>query len=228
MRSVKRTRPLLLDLYSCQGGAAVGYHRAGFDVVGVDIVRQSRYPFMFIQADALQFLEDLGETFDAIHASPPCQDWSTLKSLQGDHGTGWLLDATRTALVKLDKPWVIENVPGAKMHDPVVLCGSMFGLGATCRDGEYRQLRRHRQFESYGFDLTAPGRCSHDGQAVGVYGTGGGGQMTRGYKAHTEEAVEALGIDWMDKKGLSQSIPPAYTEYVGGQLIEALNLQRAA
>ncbi len=103
------------------------------------------------------------------------------------------------------------------MYDPLILCGSMFDLGTVCRDGVYRQLRRHRKFES-SERLTTPGSCAHMGQAVGVYGHGGGGQMTRGYKGNKRDSLAAMGIDWMDRKGVSQAIPPAYTEYIGAQL----------
>jgi DNA (cytosine-5)-methyltransferase 1 len=216
----------LIDLFCCQGGAGMGYSRAGFEVVGVDINPQPNYPFEFHQGDALEFLAEYGHEFDAVHASPPCHDHSTLRSLSGLDGSGHLLEATRYAVGISDLPYVIENVMGAPMFDPVILCGSMFNLGAECRDGKYRQLRRHRQFES-NFPIEQP-KCSHEGQAVGVYGNGGGGQMTRGYKALTQEARDALGIEWMSRPGLSQSIPPAYTEYVGQVLVEYITMKQAA
>lgn len=215
------TRPRLLDLFCCEGGAAKGYLDAGFDVVGVDITPTLNYPSVMAVADALQFFARNWADFDAVHASPPCQDHSTLKSMHDGHGTAWLLGATRGAFEASDLPWVIENVVGAEMPGSVILCGSMFGLGTDCSDGVYRQLRRHRQFET-SFPLTAPGPCAHVGQPVGVYGTGGGGQMTRGYKGKPEESKAAMGIDWMSRKGLSQAIPPAYSEWVGRQLMSHL------
>lgn len=214
-------RPKLLDAYSCQGGAGMGYHLAGFDVVGVDLEPQPRYPFEFHQGDALAFIRDHGHEFDAIHASPPCHDHSALKTRTGkDHGTGWLLDATIEALAALDKPHVVENVEGADMVTNVVLCGSMFGLGAHARDGRRRILKRHRRFLTTAYVLTPPDQCA--GHPVGgVYGNSGG-TSGRGYKFTTPEAAEAMGIDWMTGKGLSQAIPPAYTEFLGGGLLDQL------
>src|SRR6516225_5115116 len=124
------TRPRLLDLFCGAGGAAMGYHRAGFDVTGVDITDQPRYPFEFIQADAMTFALD---GFDAIHASPPCQDHSALSAAAGKHGTGWMLPATLARLAQAGVPWIVENVAGAGdvMAGSVVLCGTEFGLSAT-------------------------------------------------------------------------------------------------
>lgn len=218
-------RPRLLDLYCCQGGAAMGYARAGFDVTGVDIVPQPRYPFTFIQADALEYLAEHGSEYDAIHASPPCQDHSALKSFIKPHGTGWMLRATIDVLSTMDQPYVVENVDGADLDGfyRIVLCGSAFGLGAVCDDGIYRQLQRHRQFVT-NVAMMQPG-CSHAGPTIGVYGHGPQ-RGKRGFGGNAREAAEALGIDWMTRDGLSQSIPPTYTAYIGGQLIEAL--ERAA
>jgi DNA (cytosine-5)-methyltransferase 1 len=227
-------RPRLLDLYCGAGGAAMGYHRAGFEVVGVDIKPQPRYPFKFFQADALVVLDsilkgvfwfyDIGHV-DAIHASPPCPRYSMMTRVAGnpaDHPD--LVEPTRELLRATGLPYVIENVPGSPLEDPVRLCGSWVGLGATCRDGKYRQLRRHRLFEANFTILVQP--CCHDGEPVGVYGNGGGQQKTvwnggsnRGYMATKAEAEEALGIDWMIKAELSNAIPPAYTELIGHQLM---------
>ena len=212
------SRPRLLDLFCGAGGAAMGYHRAGFDVVGVDIKPQPHYPFEFHQADAMTFPLD---GFDVVHASPPCQDHSSLSSLHRKRGTGWMLAATIKRLAAV--PHVVENVGAADLPGELVLCGSEFGLGAICRDGVRRQLRRHRRFASNRF-LMGAGGCAHSGQPVGVYGNGGGGQMTRGYKAIRSEAAEALGIDWMSKLELSQAIPPAYCEFIGSQILDALGL----
>lgn len=202
-------RPLLLDLFCGAGGCSEGYRRAGFDVVGVDIDPQPRYPFDLVRADAMSFPLD---GFDAIHASPPCQDHSSLRSLAGDHGTGWMLLATIERLRASGLPWVVENVATAAVPEwpnVVQLCGSMFGLG----------VRRHRIFATSWFML-APG-CHHkrgDRQPVGVYGVGGGGSMTRGYKGTLTESREAMGIDWMNRAEISQAIPPAYTEWIGERL----------
>lgn len=173
-------RPLLLDLYCGAGGASVGYHRAGFDVVGVDHRPQPRYPFEFYQADALILMDDLLDgwptsgfasgymldEFAAIHASPPCQDHSPLRSVAGEHGTGWMLEATRARLRESGLPYVIENVEAAAMPGSLVLCGTEFGLAS----GD-RWLRRHRRFESNVFLLGAGGcQCSRPTPPTGVYG----------------------------------------------------------
>ena len=195
----------------------MGYHRAGFDVVvGVDNRPQPRYPFEFHQADAMTFPLD---GFDAIHASPPCQDHSPLSALVGEHGTGWLLSATRGRLYASGRPWVIENVDGADMPGALTLCGTEFGLYANSR-----YLRRHRQFEA-NFPLWGAGGCSCQRARIGgVYGNGGGGSMTRGFKFSKSEAATAMGIDWMTQAELSQAIPPAYTQFIGEQLLAHLKL----
>lgn len=204
------TRPRLLDLFCGAGGAAMGYHRAGFDVVGVDINYCLNYPFTYYVGDWEAFL-DAGWAFDAIHASPPCPAYSTLKSkTTKDHPR--LVEAVRERLIATGLPYVIENVPGAPLRNPIVLCGSSFGLGANGR-----QLRRHRLFETNFPVMALP--CNHHGQPIGVYGTGGGGQMTRGYKGTQEEYVEAMGIDWATRAEIAQAIPPAYTEHIGHYLL---------
>jgi DNA (cytosine-5)-methyltransferase 1 len=233
-------RPRLLDLFCGAGGAAMGYHRAGFDVVGVDNVPQPRYPFPFIQADALEVLADpgLAGVVDVIHASPPCQAYSVLRRANPGATYPDLIEPTRKRLVNLGLPWVIENVPGAPLHDPTILCGSMFDLGAHSGDGircpsQYRQLRRHRLFET-SFPVSSP-VCRHDGEALGVYGGGPVGRYTfengakrdrygrrGGYQGTVPEKTAAMDIDWMTGTELTQAIPPAYTEHIGRQLIEAL------
>lgn len=232
----------VLDLFSGAGGAAVGYHREGFGVVGVDIRPQPNYPYAFVQDDALATLRVLLDggsvivsahgryavtldDFDGIHASPTCQHASSLRHVTGvDYAN--LIPPTRELLVETGLPYVIENVVGAELIDPVRLCGSSFGLGVTCRDGVYRQLRRHRLFEC-SFPVPEP-PCSHAGQPIGVYGTGGGGQMTRGYKGFPEEYGPALGIDWATRREMAQAIPPAYTEHVGRALRAAIEQREAA
>jgi DNA (cytosine-5)-methyltransferase 1 len=206
------TRPRLLDLFCGAGGAAVGYHRAGFDVVGVDINPQPRYPFEFVQADAMTFPFD---GFDVIHASPPCQDHSSLVSLHGPHGTGWMLPGTRTRLSTQSAPWVIENVPGAPMRADYRLCGCMFGLPG---------LRRDRWFETswHGFELRPP--CYHPDQTITVAGHGADGRYYREGQSVPDVTTwrRAMGIDWMTQAELAQAIPPAYTEYIGTQLLDHL------
>ena len=226
------SRPLLLDLFCGAGGAAVGYHRAGFDVVGVDIVDQPRYPFTFVQGDALECLA-IGlpgvdpSKFDAIHASPPCQAYSTTASLHGNEYPR-LIDATRELLLATGLPFVIENVAGARadMREPITLCGSSFGLG----------VRRHRLFECHGFEVGLVPPCDHGSQPepVDVTGTGGPrpGQRLDGAGGNSRKprnlahAREAMGIDWMTRPELSEAIPPAYTAFIGAQLID--HLGRAA
>lgn len=214
-------KPRLLDLFCCQGGAGMGYHRAGFDVTGVDIDPQPRYPFAFVQADALAYLAEHGDEFDAIHASPPCQDHSTLSSLSGAHGTGWLLAATREALEGAGVPWVIENVPGAPMRADFKLCGCTFGLPG---------LRRERWFETswQGFALRPP--CVHLDATVTVTGHAGGSSTRDGKAGYgsTSDWRRAMGIDWMTGAGLAQAIPPAYTEFIGRQLLAAIGKERVA
>jgi len=209
------TRPRLLDLFCCQGGAGMGYHRAGFDVTGVDIDPQPRYPFEFVQADALEYLAEHGHRFDAVHASPPCHDHSALSSLSGTHGTGWLLEATRAALSNCSLPWVIENVPGAPMRTDYRLCGCMFGLPG---------LRRERWFETSwrAFELRSP--CLHVDDTVTVAGHAGGSSTRDGTAGYGDTATwrRAMGIGWMTRDGLAESIPPAYTEHIGTQLLAVL------
>lgn len=220
-------RPLLLDLFCGAGGAAVGYWRAGFDVIGVDNAPQPRYPFPFIQADALAYLaRTAAEGFAAVHASPPCQDHSTLTRFNRTHGTGHILGDTLAALAALGLPYVVENVATAVMSGPyrAMLCGSMFGATVDCRDGVTRTLRRHRMFVS-NFPLAQP-VCRHAGPVIGVYGTGGGGG--RGYKGSIVDRRAVMGIDWTTIAELAQAVPPVYTEYVGRQLLAGMTYLEAA
>lgn len=205
-------KPRLCDLFCGAGGAAVGYHRAGFDVVGVDINPQPNYPFEFHQADAMAFPLD---GFDAIHASPPCQDHSALKSLSASHGTGWMLAETLERLEASGIPYVVENVPGSEGSmggQWTMLCGSSFGL----------KVRRHRLFRASFVIMSLP--CDHrtQGQPIGVYGNGGGTKKGRGWKGTLSESREAMGIDWMNRREISQAIPPSYTEWIGRQLLDVV------
>jgi C-5 cytosine-specific DNA methylase len=214
-------RPRLLDLFCGAGGAAVGYHRAGFDVVGVDILPQPHYPFEFIQEDVTVFFRrDLDyDGFAAIHASPPCQRWSS-KTTNGD-GHPDLITPLRPLLKATGLPYVIENVEGAPLDNPIMLCGSSFGLG----------VERHRLFESNVPLMASP--CAHGQQPkryrlydhgrwylsriVHVFGTGGG--------KGREHWQEAMGIDWTnDTDELREAIPPAYTELVGHQLLQHIQV----
>lgn len=217
-------RPRLLDLFAGAGGAGEGYRRAGFDVVGIDIEAHHNYkPGWLIVMDAMAALRDTAmlSTFDVVHASPPCQGYSTMSAMPNAKEYPKLIAEVRELLEAWGGNYVIENVMGARaeMRDPIMLCGSMFGLSGLGRDGVRRQLRRHRLFES-NMPLLAP-QCHHEGEPVGVYGVGGGGPQTRGYKAHLEDAREAMGIDWMGYDDLREAIPPAFTQFVGAQLMPA-------
>ena len=213
------TRPVLLDLFCGAGGAAMGYHRAGFDVVGVDIKPQPRYPFRFVQADALAPPLELG-AFDAIHASPPCQAYIRSGMVARDGRHPELVQATRDLLAQTGLPWVIENVPGAPIRPDLVLCGSMFGLG----------VRRHRWFETSPPVPPWTLACDHSGPITGVYGHphGKGGAWRNGNKPMLSSTAEIwsreMGIDWMRPHELAQAIPPAYTEFIGRQLMEQIQV----
>ena len=210
------SRPRLLDLFCGAGGAAVGYHRAGFDVVGVDIVAQPRYPFEFIQADAMTF--DL-EGYDAIHASPVCHRWSKMRDCRPGlkEQAPDLLTPTRERLLPLSVPWVIENVPGAPLRNPAQLCGSAFGL----------PLQRHRWFES-----TVPlwsMSCVHGENGWNPAYKHATNRKRRRVPVIGEWRIplalqrEAMGIDWMTLPELTEAIPPAYTEFIGEQLLAVLS-----
>jgi DNA (cytosine-5)-methyltransferase 1 len=211
-------RPRLLDLFCGVGGCSVGYDRAGFDVTGVDLIRRPDYPFRLVLADALTFSLD---GFDAVHASPPCKLFTALKSVR-DAGPPGLFEAHTDLLTPmlarlagLGVPWVVENVPGSPMPPgSAVYCGSSFGLA----------VRRHRLFASDRPLLAPP--CDHAAQPhpVGVYGGGGAWTRTRpgggGSKVARADAAAALGITHTtEQAGLSQAIPPAYTEHIGAQLL---------
>lgn len=212
-------KPRLLDLFCGAGGAAMGYHRAGFEVVGVDIKPQKNYPFEFYQADAMTFPLD---GFDVIHASPPCQAYiQRNKNLETKHPK--LIDPTRARLLLNGKPYVIENVLPEVLWSPWMLCGTMFGL----------PLIRHRFFEVNPTPLVLTPSCHHWGSVAAgdfaaVYARGGKG---RRHGAGVRDAAplpakvtweEAMGIDWMTPYEMSQSIPPAYTEYIGRHLMSYL------
>jgi DNA (cytosine-5)-methyltransferase 1 len=207
-------RPLLLDLFCGAGGAAAGYQRAGFEVIGVDNRPQPAYPFDFYQADALDALRYWKlDRFAAIHASPPCQAYSIMTRGYGTAGNfPDMLAATRSLLERTGRPWIIENVPGAPMRTDYKLCGCMFDLP---------QLRRQRWFETswHGFELRP--ECQHEGYAVTVTGHPGR-KWKNGPRTVLADCKRAMGIDWMNGDELSQAIPPAYTEHVGRALLEHL------
>ncbi|KOY56337.1 DNA cytosine methyltransferase [Streptomyces sp. XY332] len=222
-RAPNAARPLLLDLYSCAGGAGKGYDRAGFEVEGVDIRPRPNYPFTFIQGDALAVLAELiasGEIrrYSVVHASPPCQKRCAL-TVGTNRSRGWggqhvdLVAPTRKLLDASGLPYVIEQPDGkADVRKDITLCGEMFGLGVL----------RHRNFELGRWTTAKPkhlkhrGRVRgwrhgefHDGPYVAAYGAGGG-------KATVPEMQQAMGIDWTDvREELTEAIPPAFSEWLG-------------
>lgn len=219
-------RPRLLDLYCCAGGAGMGYHQAGFDVVGVDLVWRKRYPFVQIQTDCLSLSMNFLRQFDAIHASPPCQAHTAMKTMADARPHTDLIPGTRAMLQASGVPYVIENVIGAPLLSPIVLCGSMFGLGAKAA-----QLRRHRQFEA-SFHISTPGPCRHTSPTIGIYGEGCRDSRRKYDKTIPEftivEGREAMGMPWASIAEICEAIPPAYTQHIGLQLIAYLQSQRLA
>jgi DNA (cytosine-5)-methyltransferase 1 len=223
----RERRPRLLDLFCCAGGAGVGYSRAGFDVVGVDINPQPNYPLPFIQTDALKLDPKFLATFDAIHASPPCQSYSDLAK-RNANADEWprLIEPVRAMLVKTGLPYIIENVDNAPLLNAVTLCGTMFpGL----------RVLRHRLFEA-NFVIVPPPhkkhpkvhtfdkRKSHFGKTNDMRDFV---QVTGGGNCSIAAARDAMGIDWMNKAEINESIPPAYTEFVGKALLRHLALSAA-
>ncbi|MET9074204.1 SAM-dependent methyltransferase [Streptomyces sp. NPDC004232] len=209
IRRVRGQRPRLLDLYCCQGGAGKGYDDAGFDVTGVDKDPQPRYPYRFVQADAIAFVLEHGAEFDFIHASCPCQHDSDCQRIQGREHPD-LIAPTRAALETTGRPWVIENVGGAvpKLRDPVMLCGPMFGIDTY----------RHRFFEAGGgFRLDQPDHPAHTvpqakmGRPVPQ---GHFGQFVGNFSG-VDHARRVMGVPWMNRDGIRECIPPAYAEHIG-------------
>ena len=199
-----------LDLFCGAGGASMGLHRAGFDITGVDIKPQPRYPFRFIQADAMTFPP---KGYDFIWASPPCQGFCDLKAMYNAKHHEDLLTPTRERLKAWGGLYVIENVAGSPLNPGAIrLCGSAFGLRT-----KGAELRRHRYFESNVPMLSPPCRHGQEKRVIGVYGGHGRDRRrkTNGQDFPTEARREAMGIDWMTGTELSQAIPPAYAEFIG-------------
>lgn len=213
------TRPRLLDLFCGAGGAGAGYDRAGFEVTGVDINPQPYYPFAFELGDALDYLAAHGLEYDAIHASPPCQLFSRKRASWGRANVRTitypdLVEPTRELLDEIGRPYIIENVPGAPLAGGMLLCGTMFGLA----------IKKHRVFEaSFGLPALAPAGCNH----AAVYSPWTGAGRT------ADKHRAAMGAPWIPDGGgasrlegrtgdLYNAIPPAYTEWLGGRLMEVI------
>lgn len=227
-----------MDLFCGEGGAGAGYHDVGFEVVGVDnsAKRLDNYPFTFVRADAIEYLLANGHHFDAIHASPPCTGYTRGTAAIPDRMERYdrLIGATRKALRIVGKPYIIENVADARpeLIDPVMLCGRMFGLGTIDEDGTPLALDRHRLFEGgNGVTLTAPLHVKHD-RSVQVAGAYGGARRDKrearevrkgGYVPRSLDVLRnLLGTPWMTEEGCFLSIPPAYTRFLGRQLMAHL------
>lgn len=206
------SKPRLLDLYCGQGGAAAGYAAAGFEVVGVDLDPQPRYPFTFVRADAVSFARYAWRDFDAIHASPPCQRRTKAQRIQGNEHPR-LIEPTRDVLRESGLPYVIENVPydgdgedDDPLIDPITLCGQSFGL----------HTYRHREFET-NFPIRAPGHVAHRRRTVKM------GRALRpgdyyhavGNFSSVAQVRDDMGVPWMSRDGIRECIPPAYGHYVG-------------
>lgn len=253
-------RPRLLDLFCGAGGAAKGYADAGFDVTGVDIKPQPRYPFAFVEGDALEYATEHGREYDAIHASPPCQGYSVMRNLPWLSGKDYplLILPTRELLSAIGRPWVIENVEGARWGSRQLakrgleahgmkaawLCGAMFGL----------PVYRHRMFETSFFFLQ-PSHPRHQGvikhgrgignraaapvfddqagrrRSLAAWQQGNGAQkhgVGVGHAAAWRDFAKAIGVEWMDRDGASQAVPPSFTCLIGSQLRIELAMEAVA
>lgn len=197
----------------------MGYYRAGFEVVGIDIEPQPHYPFEFIQADALDFIAQHGSEFDAIHASPPCQRYSvcTPMAYRGNHPD--LIDPTRKALIDTGRPFVIENVENARalLINPIKLCGSMFGL----------DVWRHRYFEINPDAMLLTKPCNHSVLPVLISGTTRRSEAKGGrFEFTAQQCRDAADLQWMTRTEMDEAIPPAYTQFIGDHLIKVITAQR--
>lgn len=205
----------LLDLYCCGGGAGYGYEMAGFEVTGVDIQKQPKHRGLFIQSDAITYLLENYEKYDVIHASPPCQEYSMSSKqfrLKGKKYSD-LIHVTREALLTTGKPYIIENVPGSPLINPITLCGSMFGM----------ETYRHRLFES-NLPIYSPIHPEHTHKNAKMGRAAKPGEFIQyvGHFSGVKKVQEMTGLFWLGQYELAQSIPPQYTEYLGKQILEYL------
>lgn len=207
--------PVVLDLFCGSGGAAMGWHRAGFRVIGVDDKPQPRYPFEFHRMDWRDGVRQFGTLAGIVHASPPCQHYSMLNRVhRNDHPR--LIAPVRCRLLDLGRPYVIENVEGAaqEMLNPVMLCGVMFGLGVI----------RHRMFEC-SLPVDVPDHTPHPPGLYSPTGHGDPNWRNRANNPHlrgpgySARAKAAMGVEWMTRDGMAQAIPPAFTEWIGRQAV---------
>lgn len=214
-------RPVLLDLFCGSGGAAMGYHRAGFDVIGVDLYPQPNYPFRFVRGDALTIMRSglirrliQSGRIAAIHASPPCQRWSAMAACRPDLAAKYpdLITPVRPLLEETGLPYVIENVPGAPLHNPIMLCGWMFGY----------ELVRHRLFES-NIPLVAPLHLKHlKPTSKAGHWKPGTVISVSGNCAPVGLARKQMAIGWCNRDELAEAIPPYYTKFIGAQIMQAI------
>jgi len=214
----RRNKFKLLDLFCGGGGASMGYYRAGFEVVGVDIKKQPRYPFDFVQGDALILAPEMCQYFDVIHASPPCQFASVITPKEYKKNHPNLISATREVLQNSGKFYVIENVPGAKEHltNPLLLCGTFFGLN----------LWRHRFFEIKPRIAPPIAKCDHSKRPILITGSPKrNGQYSK--EPNAQQQRDAMQTSWMRKIDMDEAIPPAYTEWIGRELISLLNKEKS-
>lgn len=211
----------LLDLYCCGGGAGYGYELAGFDVTGVDIEPQPKHRGKFIQADAIEYLRNNYQNFDVIHASPPCQAYSLASMQFRKDGKEYvdMIEITRNELTKTGKPYIIENVPGSPLINPIELCGAMFGL----------RTYRHRLFES-NLNIKAPDHPKHIAKNCKMGRKPKEGEFIQyvGHFSGVKIVQDMTGLHWLGQQELAQSIPPQYTEYIGKQVLELLTVLSTA
>jgi DNA (cytosine-5)-methyltransferase 1 len=220
----------VLDLFCGAGGASKGYHDAGFQVSGVDIHLQPYYPYHFSQMNALQYLRHLIDSdnvlnFDLIHASPPCQAYSRMSKCNPHllHTYPDLIPPVRELLIESGLPYIIENVEGSELIDPIKLCATAFDRRYMWPGKGIVELRRHRNFES---NLPLRGTdCDHCFPTISVTGHGGGSSAKKSFavgKGYAKASRHVMGIDWCDRRGLTEAIPPVYTKFLGKQVMDLL------